>query len=154
MQTFLPYRDFSKTASCFDFVSGSRRLRKQLIEVKQILQTLNGETEGWCNHPAVRMWLHAEDALVLYGKAIFKELKKRGYGAAYKEVCNDIESFYVGDPFFPLWLGNKSFHRSHQSNLLRKDKQHYSQFNWKVSDRLDYVWPINGKDDLKCLKKS
>jgi hypothetical protein len=41
----------------------------------------------------------------------------------------------------PSWLGKPEFHASHKSNLLRKNHEHYSQFNWKVDDTLPYVWP-------------
>ena len=41
----------------------------------------------------------------------------------------------------PDWFGDINFHRSHQSNLLRKDKNWYSQFGWDVPDDLEYLWP-------------
>ena len=54
MQTFLPYTDFIKSAKCLDY----KRLGKQRVEAKQILNILLGETTkaGWTNHPAVLMW--------------------------------------------------------------------------------------------------
>jgi hypothetical protein len=41
----------------------------------------------------------------------------------------------------PKWLGNESFHLSHQSNLLRKNPDHYSQFFMGIPNDLPYVWP-------------
>jgi len=41
----------------------------------------------------------------------------------------------------PPWVGDEQFHASHRSNLLRKDRQWYGQFEWKESDDLPYVWP-------------
>ena len=42
----------------------------------------------------------------------------------------------------PLWLGHSELHASHRSNLLRKDKSFYSQYNWNESADLPYVWPV------------
>ena len=50
----LPYTDFIKSAKCLDY----KRLGKQRVEAKQILNILLGETTktGWRNHPSVLMW--------------------------------------------------------------------------------------------------
>jgi hypothetical protein len=75
MQTFLPYRDFKKTARSLD----RQRLGKQRVETYQLLRALNGETKGWVNHPAARMWSGHEKTLVVYGTVICAEWKSRGY---------------------------------------------------------------------------
>ena len=59
MQTFLPYPDFQKTAQCLD----NKRLGKQRVEARQIISTLEGKSNGWRNHPAVKMWKGYEDCL-------------------------------------------------------------------------------------------
>ena len=41
----------------------------------------------------------------------------------------------------PKWLGDESFHLSHQSNLLRKKPEHYGQFFMGIPNNLPYVWP-------------
>ena len=71
MQTFLPYADFSKTAKCLDY----KRLGKQRVEAKQILNILldRTETKGWRNHPAVLMWVGYENALKIYYNMILDE---------------------------------------------------------------------------------
>ena len=64
MQTFLPHRDFAKTAKHLD----RKRLIKQSVENLQILKSLAGlygETGAWRNHPAVKMWKGHEDFLLL-----------------------------------------------------------------------------------------
>jgi hypothetical protein len=55
MQTFLPYYSFEESAKCLDY----RRLGKQRVEVYQIINILEGKnkTNGWVNHPAVKMWI-------------------------------------------------------------------------------------------------
>ena len=40
----------------------------------------------------------------------------------------------------PNWLGYEPFHSSHRANLLRKDREYYSQFKWKENSEDPYVW--------------
>ena len=135
MQTFLPYPDFVQSAASLD----RQRLGKQRVEVLQLLKALNGESKGWTNHPATRMWSGYQEALVVYGLAICSEWISRGY----KDTCYEKINNYSIDAevAMPPWIGDPSFHRSHQSNLVRKDPNHYgSQF--AVPDNLEYVWPV------------
>ena len=42
---------------------------------------------------------------------------------------------------FPKWLGNSNFHKSHRSNLLRKNRQYYSQyFEADLDSSMEYEW--------------
>jgi hypothetical protein len=145
MQTFLPYDSFSRSASVLD----RRRLGKQRVETLQILRTLAGETSGWANHPAVKMWEGFEPALMRYGLQICLEWSERGY----RDTCFDKIAKFVryfpwrgsssplGFPPNPPWLGDKDFHRSHQSNLIRKNPTHYGPLFLGVPDDLPYIWP-------------
>jgi hypothetical protein len=140
VQTFLPYPWFNKTASVLDY----RRLGKQRVETLQLLRALNGETKGWANHPAARMWRGHESLLALYGCMICDEWKRRGYT---DNMTPRIAEYFkiFGKPSEsskPPWLGDKNFHRSHQSNLVRKDADFYRAHFPDVPDDLDYVWPI------------
>jgi len=133
MQTFLPYKEIEKSVKCLD----SKRLGKQRVEAFQILNIIlkRTKTKGWRNHPAVKMWQNYPNALKFYFNECVKEWISRGY----KNNMNfeKIE----GKIIFPKWIGIKRFHASHRSNLLRKDKEYYSQFDWKESNNLSYVWP-------------
>ena len=134
MQTFLPYADFDKTARVLDF----RRLGKQRVEAYQIFRTLTGQSKGWSNHPAVRMWLGYEDCLLLYIHSMCDEWKARGFR-------DSIQSKIPPRPrvcYVPPWMGDPGLHDSHKSNLLRKDAAFYGQYNWNVPAGLPYVWPI------------
>lgn len=133
MQTFLPYADFRKTAEVLD----RQRLGKQRVETLQVLRTIIiGNKKGWNNHPAVNMWRGYEGMLVEYGVAICDEWINRGY----KDTCRDkILEFDPGDRVVPFWLGDPDLHRSHQSNLNRKDPDFYT---FDVPDDLPYVWPV------------
>jgi len=135
MQTFLPYSDFIKTAKCLDY----RRLGKQRVEAWQIYQALTKENYGWKHHPIIKMWQGYEQALLRYGMAICEEWKIRNYKDNMLKLF--IENYDINkDIGNPIWIGNKQFHASHRSNLLRKDKKYYGKFNWKEPDNLPYVW--------------
>jgi hypothetical protein len=41
---------------------------------------------------------------------------------------------------YPDWWGDKKFHDSHKSNLLKKDFDFYSQYRWSVDPTNPYVW--------------
>ena len=130
MQTFLPYESFHLSAKCLDY----RRLGKQRVEAKQILDTLEGKSSGWRHHPAVKMWAGCEEALRQYLRVMIEEWVSRGYRntMAIPERCTEYTK--------PKWLGNEEFHASHRSNLKRKDGIYYGSFH--EPDNLPYVWPV------------
>lgn len=136
MQTFLPVPNFEETAKILDY----RRLGKQRVEAKQILNTiLNGG--GWKNHPAVKMWRGFESALGLYMDCMIREWIKRGYK-------NTMPLLLPQEPLImPPWIGLEIFHASHRSNLLRKNSKYYSQFGWIESQDLPYYWPENRRGE-------
>ena len=141
MQTFLPYPSFIKSAKCLDY----RRLGKQRLEAWQIYLALTKENYGWKNHPIVKMWKGYKAYLLIYGIIICQEWRNRGYKDTMLikfldeiiKLKGKVKHFYK-----PKWLGNRKFHASHKSNLLRKDKKYYSKFGWKIKDNLKYVWII------------
>lgn len=149
MQTFLPFADFARTASVLD----RQRLGKQRVETLQIMKALTGAASGWANHPAVRMWRGFDCALVRYHEAICDEWTGRGYADTCLDKLLDIHDVAcVGhcqslqdhpvDLFGPSWLDDPDFHRSHRSNLLRKDPIHYGPlFEDGLPSNLEYVWP-------------
>jgi len=143
MQTFLPYANFHLSAECLD----NKRLNKQIVEVQQILKALTDPNYGWQNHPAVKMWRGYEFQLCLYGMAMNEKYAFRFNRAVdYHKSGQYITSVYFNNHNWtdkrPPWLGDVAFHASHRSNLLRKDKDFYSQFGWKEPDNLPYIWPI------------
>ena len=140
MQTFLPYPDFQKSLACLD----NKRLGKQRVEAKQILDTLTNNSVAWRNHPAVLMWEGHTDCLALYYNLSLLEWAKRGYRNIKLSECKLISVVS-----FPYWLGNETFHASHRSNLLRKKPEHYSQFNWEEPDNLPYFWPERIKNESR-----
>ena len=149
MQTFLPYADFAQSAAALDM----KRLGKQRVETMQILKALLTGT-GWVNHPATKMWAGHTLALLDYQLAVCDEWT---HVRGYKDTCadktialvqehvpaSDCDTFFLSGSYdAPAWLGDESFHISHQSNLLRKDQEFYGPQFPGVPDDLDYVWPV------------
>ena len=134
MQTFLPSPSMGESVRCLD----NKRLGKQRVEAFQILKALRGEykkTRAWEKHPATKMWRGYEGALTFYKDLCIEEWIRRGF----KNTMEFKKEHVVN---LPPWFGRDDFHASHRSNLLRKDSDHYSQFNWEEPDDLLYVWPV------------
>ncbi|HEX6031168.1 MAG TPA: MSMEG_6728 family protein [Tepidiformaceae bacterium] len=140
MQTFLPYPDFTRCAEVLD----DRRLGKQRVEALQILNALGRTSGGWVNHPAVKMWRGYELALARYALAMCDEWRRRGHrdGVRDQIVERYPELLSGEDVPRPPWLGDKAFHRSHRSNLVRKDAGFYGPLFPDESGDLPYAWPV------------
>lgn len=150
MQTFLPFPNYRASAKALDRL----RLGKQRSETLIILKTLLTGEGGWINHPAVRMWRGHERQLLRYQIMICTEWSRRGY----RDTCLE-KSFLLYDattpeqrraliyinhrvPPNPPWLGDPEFHRSHQSNLIRKNPEFYGPKFPGIPPDLKYVWPV------------
>lgn len=155
MQTFLPYSDYAKSAASLD----QKRLGKQRVEAYQILLQLCGmkmvdypiwepRPARW-NHPAMAMWAGHEVDLVNYIEACCNEWTSRGY----KDTCLKKSRFTLSiarsDDWLtspPGWVGDEAVHRTHRSNLVRKDPEFYqaifpAEKVAKEEDYLEYIWP-------------
>lgn len=155
MQTFLPYSDFDQVAQILD----SKRLNKQLLEGRQILQALAGKTKGWRNHPATKMWAGSEGVLHRYLLEIAKECDSRGIkyqknlDAIEDTMFNNFNNISVNSR--PFWMKDKTIYRrvniTHQANLYRKDSYEYGIFQSSYDDPMNdpcceaclYYWPTH-----------
>lgn len=139
VQTFLPYPDFRASARALDV----RRLGKQRVEAMQVLNALGRTSGGWINHPAVKMWRGYEDALRLYTCVMCDEWRRLGFADTVREkVLAGCDLPVPEDVRYPPWLGDPALHRSHQSNLIRKDAAFYGPRFPGVPDDLPYHWPV------------
>ncbi len=137
MQTFLPYADFKKSASCLD----NQRLNKQILEARTIYDIIieNRTSGGWVSHPATHMWRGYAESLALYINACLDEWKiNRKRNHSYEKISIADDRCVK----MPHWLGDEKFHASHRSNLLRKDAFYYESFGWTEGPGLPYVWPV------------
>lgn len=118
MQTFLPFSDFDKSAQCLD----GKRLTKENLETRQILNTLCGFSEGWKSHPIVKAWAGHIRVLIYYGLAINAECIKRGFKnneqeyLKYLDYCNEHNLVEI----YPEWLKNELILQSHKNRLYCK----------------------------------
>jgi Pyrimidine dimer DNA glycosylase len=149
MQTFVPYSDFAASAQVLD----DKRLGKQRVEVIQIVRALTWPGYAWKSHPAVLMWKGYEEALGRYGLTMGEVWTARGFGDTTAETITadlaaagvpSIRSYedLLADGALPGWLFDADLLRSHRSNLIRKDPEHYRPLFPDVPDDLPYVWPV------------
>lgn len=143
MQTFLPYPDFARSARVLD----RKRLGKQRVETLQVLRAATVPGYGWYRHPATAMWSGHVPALVAYGRAMVDEWTARGgadsTGWQIREFAPEVWDRGADDDVaLPPWLGDDALHRSHRSNLLRKDEEFYREVFPADPAGLDYVWPV------------
>ena len=145
MQTFLPYRDFERSASVLD----QARLGKQRVETLQVLRALELPEYGWHHHPVVTMWRGRTPALVAYGLACVRAWRALGHADTTEALIAEFAPEVVGAGqdelaaagLLPSWLGDGPLHLSHRSALVRKDPEHYRAVFGDVPDDLPYVWP-------------
>lgn len=152
MQTFITYKPipelldpFIHTARSLDY----RRLGKQRVEAKQILQALLGQSKGWTNHPATKMWRGYEDVLCVYAIDICNEWRRRGYKDSLTPYFQAMLEFLQTETpmrlSMPDWLqgqAGEQFIDAHRSNLIRKDPEYYGPKFPGVPDHLEYIWPV------------
>lgn len=158
MQTFLPYKDFNKSAKALD----NKRLNKQILEGYQILKVLNNPDPraAWRNHPAAKMWEGHENALFTYILAMVSQARIRGIKTD-KNMENLISLRLStisnwGDGM-PRWYNNsQELHRitdSHKANLYRKDPEYYYKFEDYAAepccDKCSYYWPTHEERNVK-----
>jgi hypothetical protein len=134
MQTFLPYKDFHKSAEALD----NKRLNKQVLECYQILKVLSNDDPqaAWRNHPAVKMWRGYEGWLWLYTMTMIKEADKRGIKTD-KNLANLNElKAWAGNSWGygkPKWYTDPfvmdRLTTTHKANLYTKDPVYYFEFH-------------------------
>jgi len=150
VNTFLPYSNFRKIAKILD----PKRLGKQRVEAKQIINILDNSTEkkGWINHPAVKMWIGYEDALKYYYNTIVEEWIKRGY-------VNNMKFYKLPNKIsIPWFVKCKALNLSHQASLIRKYPEYYKKIFIPSPPKkylsYTYIWPSNLTTmNIKCLKR-
>lgn len=143
MQIFLPYPDLKKSLQALD----NKRLGKQRVETYQIISAITRRPKldgtpykGWLNHPCTVMWKNHVSALKLYMNISITEWIERGFKntMGLEEINEEI--------VLPPFIGNERFHSSHRANLLKKEPDFYSKYQWTENPQDPYVWlDVNGK---------
>ena|ERR1051326_8000535 len=137
MNTFLPYSNFDECARVID----NKRLWKQILEADGLIRLILDQKvkSHWRNHPCYKMWQNHPKALTLYRNIFVNEwMRRRLFLPPFINLINQEEQ---ANEWFPSWLGNKTLHLSHQSNLVRKNPECYRKFFPDVPDNIPYYWP-------------
>lgn len=141
MQTFLPYPDYRESAAVLD----NKRLGKQRVEAMQLVDAIMGSGNlQWRKHPCYRMWQKYPRALCYYGITVCIEWERRGFVDIVAPQLEAYDILFREDGFGlaqPLWLGNDNLHLSHQSALVQKLPEHYSDLFPSAPPFTDYYWP-------------
>lgn len=148
----MPYPDFDRSVRVLD----TKRLGKQRVETLQIMQVLlalrwdpdlgrpvEHPPKGWRNHPAVVMWRRYERALLEYQRLTCAAWVERGFGdTCAAKTAGLVAERSLPERSLPPWVGDDALHRSHQSNLIRKDPEVYAALFPGVPGDLPYHWPV------------
>lgn len=146
---FFSFPSFEESIACLD----NQRLGKQRVECKQILKALvlirKGEKGGYTSHPATRMFVGYEDALILYYNLCLDEWERRGYANTMEKIPLDIPE---EDIEMPWYMGWDAFHKSHQASLLRKHPEYYRSVFPSCEEfyqERGYIWPSHHEDSIE-----
>ena len=167
MQTFITNSTDSLGVENLD----NKRLNKQLLEARQILNILvtmrndSTATPAWRNHPAVKMWRGHEWQLFRYCIRVVIAMQERGisYSKNYDaidQLIKQVPDITADD--IPKWMADPiQFDKiitTHRSSLYYKDPVYYAQFegeaefldnnrDWMLCcDRCNYYWPTHAED--------
>ncbi len=141
MQVFLSEYTFQESAKALD----TKRLVKQLLEGRQIMTVLAGESAGWKNHPAVKMFAGHERTLYAYLYAIKDEMKSRGYKWEnnWEVIQNTYMKYFLsGQQDVPSWMNTDEFDKvviTHRGRLHAKAPELYPQYELEYNTYRDYV---------------
>ena len=166
MQVFLPEHTYRDCAQALD----QKRLVKQLLEGRQILSALAGETKGWVNHPATRMFKGYEGELVSYLLQIKIEMQERGYKWEnnWDTITGTWTKYFkpkhgtileLPDYLKPGHPDNLRIIITHRGRLYEKAPELYPQYQHESTiyrqyvccDRCNYYWPTHPKKERNCL---
>ena len=149
MQTFMPLPSFAASVRTLD----RQRLCKQRVETMQISAGFEFGSR-WANHPAAIMWQGYECALLRYQYYTCREWVKLGYKDTCLEKSTRIHDHNCPSVIpIPWWRGHKEFHRSHQSNLIRKNAERYGPMFPGVPDDLPYLWPTQVQGEFRVIER-
>ena len=152
MQVFVPYADAFLCAQSLD----PRRINKQIIECRQILKAIRGESSAWVNHPCVNMYRNHAQWLEYYMFTLecwksSNEHTPQDIDEQKEELAQMIGWSIKAVPITPAFLTNE-FCEQHRRRLYTKDPIFYkaweylgtSHENWYVVDNHLLVYS-NGK---------
>ena len=144
MQVFVPFKNPFECAKALD----PRRFNKQILECKQILKAIRGESTAWANHPCVLMYKDHADWLQMYLNAFecykaYKDLGTEDYDEAMVDFFLAKEWGERAMFYIPPFLEEK-FTLQHCRRLYTKHPLFYKAWeNLGTSDENWYY--VNGE---------
>ena len=115
MQVFLVGTIF-ETAEALD----RRRLNKQIIETRQILKAISGESKAWRNHPVVKMYSNNTKWLKEYLKCL-----EEYYFGNFEEALLISKN---SENIRPQFTRNLIYLENMKRRLFTKDNSFYSRW--------------------------
>lgn len=129
MQVFIIGTPF-ETAESLD----KKRLNKQIIECKQILKAIDGESKAWKNHPCTKQYEKHKIWLCYY-------LMSLGY---YKEGNKEASIRYSNYAnFYRPNFHTKDYFNQMKRRLYTKDKSFYNQWNFLGESNINWYYDNN-----------
>ena len=159
VNTFMTSTNMKKNFKNLD----NKRLGNQRNETKLIINVLEGKSEGYKNHTAVRSFLSNDkktlknniQSLKIYFNHCLREWIKRGnknnmefYDIDEKYVFYEDQNGNDNCTILPWFFSFRPYILSHRASLLRKDKLFYEN-KFIIDDELKpyinkgYFWPCN-----------
>lgn len=131
MQVFIVSSPFI-TAGHLD----KKRFNKQIIECRQILAAINGETKAWANHPVTKMYSQHVPWLALYMQCL--QAIKNGWfyrAMQYSDEADNIRPDFQTDLYF----------RHMKRRLYTKDQTGYSAYaDQGGKTEINMYWDVSG----------
>lgn len=135
MQVFIvgtPY----ETAEVLDL----KRLNKQIIENKQIMDAILGTGRGWFNHPVVKSYKNHFQWLYHYNLCLF------WYQRGCKDMAKKMSEQAMA--FKPNFHTEEYFNQM-KRRLYSKNNQYYSQYSYLGESSCNWYW---SDDENKFIK--
>ena len=117
-----------------------RRLNKQIIECRQILNAIDGKTKSWANHPCTIQYREYRDWLEVYLTCL------EYYVEYLKGDKNIILDAYVASEICVLTKPNfhtQEYFDNMKKRLYTKDHSHYKQFEVLGESYENWYWVDN-----------
>ena len=143
MQVFLPYAYYYQSVYTLD----KKRLFKQLVEAKQLIDGLNGTGSlSWTKHPASKMFAGFSNSLAEYHNICYHRCVEEGF-----KLIKSKPIEYITNSPKPDWFGYPPFHSAIRAKLIEKDPVYYSRFDWPetaMDAKRGYIWPVDKQGSL------
>lgn len=111
-----------------------RRLNKQIIECRQILDAINGKTKAWSNHPCTVQYRNHVEWLTAYELCLKSYMHGNDVHALIANVYANMKrpNFHTQE-----YIDNM------KRRLYTKDHEHYKQFTHLGESYENWYWVDN-----------